>query len=747
MADFNEDWGYSENDEVPGIPEQPQQEQPKTNDSLDIMDDLNELHDLDSEFNNIYKDVVAGNTDMQVFSSNVQRIEINNLKPVITSMTNPEEADKDKELNEDLNKLLNTDSDNILKLFNSTNIQNNRKKLYETYNEIAEINPIAYRMLKVYSDNILVKNMQNKQFLNVIENDQNNLLIAVEENTKKIATNFLKTFLIYFDIQNKLKNNIIPNMLKNGDYYIEIVDLRPVSNIIENRRELITESIFIDKRNQIANFGIIDFPQRQVEEHTTYSYAEKTANNKFMDLLNHKQLIQESDMNLFADLLIDDDEDLRSNNMKGSSFDLNNFPELNFDVLKEIYLKFIQPSSVIKLEVDGINYGYLIIEDIDDGSAESEEINIYQRFMNDDSNNKKTSSKNENITKKIVDVFSKEILGKISTHLSHDANFLQELPEELSLSLKIILYEKIKKRSKLKFRIVEPNKLINFHTNIDKFGPYGTSVFDPIILPVKLYTIALMSSVISRLSRAAVVRKWNIEVGARRNHSQIVQNVQKELKTKNISYDDLSSMKNISQIMTDFRDIATVSKNGQKFIDLEIMPMQDRALPINDLQDLRNELISATGIPSVFLNIGDNIEQRETLVNLNIGFANSIASMQGYIEDGLNDLLNSVFQIVLQSNNEVYKNFNISQFLKYSLNPPLVLQLQNNESIISTIANIIGTLKQAQVNVDPIELFEMYAPQINWKKMAEGGKKEIKEQIKEQIMQQQAAPPQEEQQQ
>jgi hypothetical protein len=743
LEEFEDSWGTGYEDPNMQDTEQEVPMTPKEN-ALNVLDDLKQLGDIDSQFEKIYRDVISADTDMQIFSSNIQRLEINNLNTIVSNVKIKDSGtDELDEATKDLNQLLNTDSQDILKLFNDNNIHNNRKKLYDLYNEIAEINPIAYRMLKVYVDNILVKNMQTKQFLNIVDNEQNNKTEQLEENIKKIVKSFFKTVLVYFDIQTKLKNNILPNTLKHGDYYLEIVDLSPISRIVENKMELIQESITIPtatgRTTHKVNMGIIEFPSKLegVQESYSLDPENHNASERLASLLGNKKSIEEADINFLNDIMNLEKEE---NPEKDNTFNFEQFQNLNFDSLKEVHLRLIEPSSVIKIEMDGINFGYLVIEDIKE-KEEGEEINLYQRFMSDDGN-KTQNTKNVDITKEVTDKFTKEIISKVSDHIGKDSTYIDQLPEELSLSLKVILYQKIKERSKLKFRFLEPDDLINFHTNVDKFAPYGTSIFDSIVLPVKLYTIALMASVISRLSRASVVRKWNIEVGNRRNHSQIVQNVQKELKTKNITYDDLNSMKNISQVMTDFRDIATVSKNGQRFIDLELMPAQDRSLPLNDLQDLRNELIAATGIPSVYLNIGDNTELRETLVNLNIGFANTIAGYQGYMEDAINNLFNSIFQIILKNNNYDYKNFNISQYFKVAINPPLVLQLQNNEAIISTISNIIGTLSQAQVNVDPIELFEMYAPSINWKKIQKSGETEIKEKIKEQLMQQQSQPQQ-----
>ena len=738
--DFQQDWGYSDPSQMQQGPQGPsdQQQQDPSNNALDILDDLNKLDELDQKFKDLYKDVVNLDNDMQIFSSNIQRLEINNTVSLISRQSESKSIE-DEEYTKDLNQLLNSNTDDILKIFNDFNISNNRKKLYNLYNEISEINPIAYRMLKVYVDNILVKDTQTKQFINIKENEQNEKIDNISEAKKKLVINFIKMVLIYFDIQNKLKNNIIPNTLKHGDYYIEVVDTTPVENIIRTKKELLTESIEIIDNNRKtryqAKFGYLELPNKELQESVTEFKSPKNATfgERLHDMIKSKE-IQEADINLLSSILGLEQEE---NPEKDVTFNFENFQELDFNCLKNVFLRLVSPSNVIKVEKDGIQYGYLIIEELDDQEDTDNEINLYARFMSDDGS-KSNQGKNKEITDQIVDKFTDSIIGKLGEYLQSKDYYMGDLPEELQLSLKVILYEKIKKQTKLKFRFLEPDKLINFHTNIDKFAPYGTSIFDPIVLPVKLYTVALMASVISRLSRASVLRKWNIEVGNRRNHAQIVENVKKELKSKNITFDDLSSMKSISQILTDFRDIATVTKNGQKFIDLELMPMQDRALPINDLQDLRNELIAATGIPSVYLNIGDQAEQRETLVNLNLGFANTIAGYQGYVEDGLNHLLNTIFKIILKYNNLDYKTFNLSQYFKLTLNAPLVLQLQNSEAVISTVANIIGILQQTQINVNPIELFKQYAPTMNWDKIQQSGEDQIKEQMKQQMLQTQA---------
>jgi len=415
-------------------------------------------------------------------------------------------------------------------------------------------------------------------------------------------------------------------------------------------------------------------------------------------------------------------------------YDFDNINDLEFDAIKDIYLKNVNPNQVIIIEEHGILYGYIIVEELAQG--EGVEIDIFKRFTQQE--NSSNSSSEEEIRAEIVDQMSKGIIRKLNDTLvsSHSANLEDlNLASNIESSIKIILYHKIKEKAKLKFRFITPDRLVNFSTNVDKFGPYGTSIFDPIIQPVKMYTLALMSSIVSRLSRASVVRKWTIEAGNKKNHAEIIERVKKDISSKSISFDSLSNVKNIASTITDFRDLATIQVNGQRFIDMEVMPMGDRSLPLNDMNDLRNELIAATGIPSVYLNIGDQVDLRETLVNLNTSFATTISSYQGNIDDSISHLMNSIFNIVLENNDYEKNEFLLSNYYQLSLNPPLVLTVQANEALISSVTNIIGMLKSAEIIINPEELLKLYIPQMNWDELIQTGDKFIKKQAKEQLMQ------------
>lgn len=422
-----------------------------------------------------------------------------------------------------------------------------------------------------------------------------------------------------------------------------------------------------------------------------------------------------------------------NNPSNNRDYKLEDITKLNFDCLKDIHFEYIHPKDVVIIEKNNLIYGYLIIMDSKAGDLGSE-VDTFKRFAQGlTSTSIQGSEKHENISSvnKIVDTITDEILKKVvhnirlnkKRHLGTNYDYFKTLNinEDTEASLKLLIYNKIKSKSKLKFRFITPENIVNFSTNVDKFGPYGTSVLDSVVGPVKLYNLALMSSIVSRLSRASVIRKWTIEAGDKRNHKELVDSTTAEIKSKAITFDKINSLKNISEIITDFKDMATISIGGQKFIDMELLPMQDRGLPLNDLNDLKQDIVNAGKVPGIYLNIADNIDLREALVHLNINFANNIIDKQHKIEDGLDDTISNVFRKVLYYNNFNANSFILSNYVKLKLNPPLVLQLQADEAQIGVVSNIAQALGQLNFPVDPVKFLERYIPTIDWDTLQKEG--------------------------
>lgn len=717
------------------------------------------------------------------------------------------------------NFILNHENEDLLKNVTNYNVSAERKKRYDIYDQIMDSNYIAYRILRAYINNTLIKNAQTKAFLTIKTPDEKeDLLNYSGREIRNSYDKFNKSIMIKYKLQRKLKEIIVPKTLLYGNYFIEVVDLNRLKNI-SSYEQIIMESTTTDKDTKDTKSSIKEkkdatgdyifesnfdcyndekelleaiqtknneisledaaFEQKvktyeedydswllenSFEDHDDYLKKRKNALRDYKDTIS----ITESDDIKFDFKFNDFDKEFPSNpkgidaligeslmensvdafdmdflkdlgiktNSNKKQYNLEDISKLNFDCLKDIFINNIHPRNVIIIERDSLVYGYLIVEEEGASSSGEYVVDRFKRMSTGlSSTNGEGTKKEENvidITEKLTDEIIKKVIANIKLSknrlYSSDYDYFKtlNLGEEATTSLKLLIYNKVKQKSKLKFRFLTPDSLINFNTGMDKFSPYGTSVFDPLVGPVKLYTLALMSSVVSRLSRAAVIRKWTIETGEKRNHKEIVSKTQSELKSKAITYDKINTLKNISEIVTDFKDMATITINGNRFIDMEILPMQDRGLPLNDLNDLKQDIVAAGGVPSIYLNISDNADLRETLVHLNVTFANDIIEKQQSLEDGINGLASCLFKKVLYYNDYETSDFELSNYSEIKLNAPLVLQIQADEAMITTVSNILGLLEQSKFSVNPKTLYKRYIPSMNWDMLEKDGQNYIK---------------------
>ena len=660
-----------------------------------------------------------------------------------------------------MNKVLNHNEDDILKGVNFFSVSLERKKRYDIYEQMLDSNYLAFRILRAYINGVLIKNAQTKSFLNVdLTDDKRALLTTLGQDIGNSYIKFTKSIIMKYKLQDKLKDLIVPRTLLYGNQFVEIVDLNLLDNISQHEQILMEAENYIKdtkkkpekpKEAKLTDFifesnfdlfeseqALIDYnkglltglslnegakKQKQAIEEAGHTVNEHAYKPYSIDALFEDSAFNASSFDLsFLD---------SANEKNDKKYTLEDISKLDMTKLKDIHLNYISPRNVIIIEKDSYVYGYLVVEDLPNQQSNEVVIDSFKRFSSGLNGSLTTKEETKDSVDDVVEKLTKEVLTKVvhNIRLNKARSFGQSfdyfntlnISDEALTSLKILIYSKIKKKSRLKFRFLSPESIVNFGCNVDKFAPYATSVFDPLVGPVKLYTLALMSSVVSRLSRAAVMRKWTIETGGKRNHKEIIDKTKNELKSKAISYDKINTIQNISEIVTDFKDMATISINGQKYIDMEVLPMNDRGLPLNDLNDLKNDIIAAGGVPAVYLNLGDTTDLRETLVHLNITFANDIIDKQSSIEQGLDTLLNNIFKKVLLYNGFNDADFYISNYCKAKLNPPLVLQIQSDEAMITTVTNIINLLQQSKVNVDPKDLFKRYIPSINWEELSKKG--------------------------
>lgn len=598
----------------------------------------------------------------------------------------------------------------ITKLLETVSVARERLERYNVYDEAYKYVPIIKRIMLVYVANILQKNPVTGKCLLVREAE--NLTGNKKSNTdaieksKKLAEECIKAF----DLILKLRKKILPNQLVYGDCYCEIVNIEE-----EGKRKVDANSSLT---NITSSMPLFESEIRNMENNLNQMKMRKDING---NKVNNDQI--ERILEKVSEYLVEVEEypGIQPNTQTTSSN--NDDDVINYD---NILIKIHKPHRVIVLETDfGSLLGYLVVTK----DEVPQTINLTQslstlvgRITTLHGLDQKTQ---DTIVDRLVRYMLKTILnktqktGKISQATNVD-QLLSGLPADVHKYLKRLFIEQgIAQKgtfyNRIKVRFVPTSSMLAFSTPSSEHDPYGQSFIDALVFPCKLYILSQLSNVIIKLSRAAPIRKWTLDVGQTQMQSGMIQKLKRELYNTRITLDDLSSFKSIPKILSDFKDMFILSKGGQKAIDVEIASHGDPTIRTADLEDARREIMSLSGIPPAYLGYADIIELREQLVHTNVSFATEISDMQEGISANLTRFLDIVARIK-------GLDYTPSEYVQIALIPPIVLMVQLIEMTLSSIGNMFSAFQAMQIPADPYFLLEKYIPYIDWESFKERAK-------------------------
>jgi len=586
---------------------------------------------------------------------------------------------------------------NVNSLFNMVSVPQDRLNRYNIYEEMYNSVPLIKRMITVYISNIMSKNpITSKSFIYKKNNEHLDTDVHIN-GLIKISKHICEKF----GLEDKLKNVILPNKLTYGDYFVEVVD---VNKHIQNKKI---------KQNIHSNSVMMESDVRLINEITFESfnnkqdyYISKMATHlfEFEDLFDELTLITEVTNKSNND---DNENENDTNNINSIIKNIN---------LQNVLLKYHKPHNIIILNTKyGTCLGYLEI---------IESKNSYSNFnsmSNAVTNISNSSNMDSNLltTKLIQFMLNKIISDKLQIKNKNIADTLDE--ETYNIIKRFIVENNFENQHKQQYkstnvRFIPLSDMVHFknHGSVE-YAPFSRSVVDPLVFTGKLYMLAQLANSISKLSRASVIRKWKIDTGTSRMTGQMVNRLKRELYNTRVTIKDMGSFKSMSNILSDFKDLFVVSQQGRTPVDVDLTTMGDASIKVDDLKDLRQELISLSGIPAVYLGYQDSVELREQLMHVNVSFATDIIDMQE------NDI-KSINQLTSKICNIVDPNISLIKYVEVSLLPPVVLIVQLIESTLNSIGNINSIFDNMSIPMDPYYFLDQYVPQINWSKFKDSAK-------------------------
>jgi len=519
---------------------------------------------------------------------------------------------------------------------------------YETYYQIYKRIPEVYQAIHIYVDNILSPDDLTKVSLNIV------LPFDISEENTDVSKNkqIIRDIIQATNLEDKLYN-IVKSVLIYGDSFVEIVNAKPYLKELKILRDHVEK---VDSsHSKIIMEVSFDKENRQykVKKALVESFVDNNANT---DLVS--ELISENDKS---------QQSLQAVKPGQTS-------DLSF-----VDLRIHHPKNVVALYAMGECLGFLVFQPTQKLNQER--------------------------------AVSQQVLGQfvqlLKKNLPKVKEAIDKYPELESVIAKVL--EKFN-ASQIRVKYVPPDMMAHFKIDSPETDPYGESILHSVVDIAKYLIAAEISTLIYRLTRAPEKRIIKVDVGQERQEvREILEEVKREWKQKEYAIVNSQSIQALLAEVSMFEDIYVPILDGRELFSIETIPGGDLNARIEDLMYFRKKILSALGVPSVYLNDetfeGATYEIRSNLAQQNIRFARTIVRIQKCLNRSLTHLIRCLVQLILPE-----KAIELSQY-QVVFNPPKYLQMEREAEMINNITQMIQSLKDLGV---PVEyLLKKYLP-LDW---------------------------------
>ena len=351
---------------------------------------------------------------------------------------------------------------------------------------------------------------------------------------------------------------------------------------------------------------------------------------------------------------------------------------------KSAIVKRVSPANIIPLTFENNNYGYLHLDIVEvdpdnqvlptdtgdntDGmnmlpsaSAAISNGSILQNIIssskdvNINGNNANNSSKKgvENPTggqDPIEDARLTFMANIFANKLSRKTNLKMLKRNEV---LKDAIYnglaiKKLNSNQKIRVIFLKPEEVVY----IDR----GQSIFDNVLFFSKLYIATLTTILMQNVLNGGDRRIVYVEVGEDNNGAQAVQQVIRDIKSKEISSVMNMDLQSVLNINSQFQDYYIPVVDGEKPISFDTMDsLANKSVDDEFLNWLSNNIFSGIGLPAAYLTEVENIDFAKSLSMQNSRYLRDCISEQAILSSGFTELLRKIYAIEYSSNANVKK--------------------------------------------------------------------------------------------
>lgn len=501
-------------------------------------------------------------------------------------------------------------------------------------------------------------------------------------------------------LPSKIKNFIVPNTLKYGEYYVYTI---PYAKLFEQqyryinhdvhtigkrtmKESVVSESFVSDLKTDIKSAGYnISMPDDKLKSTMEDYFSNIEVLNDVYSIplvegQNVSGLLDDPAFRKIADEKINK-VNADTSKYADSTYDKNCKEETFDDVVNDCYIRFIDPRRIIPIKILDAIVGYYYIHE-SELKVNKAPFSTTIRVTNSNTSGVKSDD--------IEAVFLSKITDKIVA--SFDKNMVKNNPKLKELILNSLMYNDIYNRQ-LTFQFIPKEYITEFKVNEDENGN-GQSILKRSLFYAKLYLSLLVFKMVSIINRSSDTRVYYIKnSGLDANMTNKLQDVARSIKGRQINFMDLLNYNSIiSRIGKNKELFIPTGRSGEKGIDFDILSGQDIQLNTDLMEKLWTNMINGTGVPSVIMNFINEADFAKTLQMANSKFLGRTISYQMDFNPSITELYQ---KLVKYTNVQIPED--IVEQLIFRFNPPKTLNNINSSDIISVADQIVSAIIKAKI--------------------------------------------------
>jgi hypothetical protein len=324
-----------------------------------------------------------------------------------------------------------------------------------------------------------------------------------------------------------------------------------------------------------------------------------------------------------------------------------------------------------------------------------------------------------------VDRLYKDIISQIKKHVGN-SDISVNKKETMAMITRIIKEIDDESEGVLKIRYVPPERMQHITIYNRRFFPYGESIFYKTTFAAKLLIAFQVALVIKRIGDSSDKRAIYVETGIPRNTRNLIEQIKEGLQKKKFSLGTVGSIGSIPSMITSYETYFIPQSHGKRFVEFDTVPAP---VSIRDLHEelkfFRDELVSSLEVPPPYLNLEENLSNKNALSFENQMFARTVVSYQSMLSPYIQGLFSKIYKMVYG------RHLPIGLIITFM--PPKMLEIEREAEHMETVSRLITALSELGINREYLkrkylsidwEKLKEFETETSMDKKVEGGKEE-----------------------